>query len=620
MGTPLAIPPRLRLALALFAAVLVAFGARGLATLAIAAKLRGLAHARALDVTWGTLQFDYPADVHVTDLAMVTRAGADTVVRAARLDVAIAPLSLLLFHPVPAAVELSGARLVRAPRAGAEADTLAEEAPPADERPGKGPVAEKVRRAALDAVRVLLLPARSLPRLTLRDVTLESRASDDEPARTLRVDVLDCANGARGVELIAVGALGPDPPMRCMARLAWGHDDRLLGREFFIAAPNDPAARETLTVTMDGRITQDRHAGELQVADSTRVTIGRMPFVIAGRVTQRGPALSLRLAADRLTERAVFASVPRAVLGPLRDLAVNGSWDYRLAFDLDLERPDSVDFDADVIPHGLQIDDERSQLHVVSLEGPFTAHIHLPHARIVDRELSPANPHFRTLDQMDSLLVHAVVTNEDGGFFRHHGFNTDAVKASIAANLRAGAYRRGAGTITMQLVRNLYLGHERTLARKAQEVTLAWVLEHLTYTSKRRLLEIYLNIIEWGPDVHGADEAAQYYFGTSANRLTLEQSLFLTTVIPAPTHWMYRFAKDGTLRPFERAQMHFIGRAMVAKGWLTETELPPADSLQVEITGPARALLAPVAAADAPPGPDAPVEAAEVAATPAGRL
>src|SRR5207247_10808386 len=128
------------------------------------------------------------------------------------------------------------------------------------------------------------------------------------------------------------------------------------------------------------------------------------------------------------------------------------------------------------------------------LDASFNATFHLPGVRIATHELSPANPHFRTLDQIDSLLVHAVITNEDGGFFRHRGFNVEAVKGAIAENLRAGAYRRGAGTITMQLVRNLYLGHERTLSRKAQEVALAWVLEPLTGISKRRLLEIYLNI------------------------------------------------------------------------------------------------------------------------------
>jgi membrane peptidoglycan carboxypeptidase len=167
------------------------------------------------------------------------------------------------------------------------------------------------------------------------------------------------------------------------------------------------------------------------------------------------------------------------------------------------------------------------------------------------------------------------------------------VKGAIADNLKAGAFRRGAGTITMQLVRNLYLGHARTLSRKGQEVVLAWVLEHLTLLPKERMLEIYLNIIEWGPGVHGADEATHYYFGHDAGHLTVDEALFLATVVPAPVKWRYRLDQTGALRPFARAQMHFIGRAMVRKGRLPPDRLPPAESLRIELRGPARDVIFP---------------------------
>jgi len=75
----------------------------------------------------------------------------------------------------------------------------------------------------------------------------------------------------------------------------------------------------------------------------------------------------------------------------------------------------------------------------------------------VYRELSEANPHFRTLDRISPLLRAALLTNEDGGFYLHHGFNTEAIQLAIAANLRSGSFGRGAGTITMQLARNLFL-------------------------------------------------------------------------------------------------------------------------------------------------------------------
>jgi monofunctional biosynthetic peptidoglycan transglycosylase len=188
----------------------------------------------------------------------------------------------------------------------------------------------------------------------------------------------------------------------------------------------------------------------------------------------------------------------------------------------------------------LQLDPAGTRLNLLELGEPFIAAIHLPRDRLVERDLSPANPNFRPLEAIDSVLVHAVVTNEDGAFFRHGGFNTEAVKSAIADNLKAGAFRRGAGTITMQLVRNLYLGHARTISRKGQEVVLAWVLEHLTPLTKERMLEIYLNIIEWGDGVFGAEAAARYHFGAPAAALSPEQAARLAAMLPSPRSYTPR--------------------------------------------------------------------------------
>ena len=122
---------------------------------------------------------------------------------------------------------------------------------------------------------------------------------------------------------------------------------------------------------------------------------------------------------------------------------------------------------------------------------------------------------------------------------------------------------------------------------------MAWVLEHLTGLPKRRLLEIYLNIIEWGPQVHGAAEATRFYFDKDPGQLTLDEALFLATVVPAPARWRWRFGPDGALRPYVRAQMRFIARAMAAKGWLSPERVPAADDLHVELRGAARRALFP---------------------------
>jgi len=266
---------------------------------------------------------------------------------------------------------------------------------------------------------------------------------------------------------------------------------------------------------------------------------------------------------------------------------------------VNVSQPDSTHFSADVVPHGLALDPRGSRLRLGDLARPFVAAIHVPPDRIVYRDLSDSNENYRPLVRISPLLKAAVLTNEDGGFYQHRGFNPGAIQGAMADNLRAGAFRRGAGTITMQLARNLYLGHRRTLSRKAQEVVMAWVLEHLTGLSKDRLLEIYLNIIEWGPDVHGANEAARYYFAKDASELSLDEALFLTVVIPSPARWRTRVDAHGDLRPWARSQMAYIARKMADHAWLPPEQVPADSTLHVTLRGRAAELLSPRASAAA---------------------
>jgi membrane peptidoglycan carboxypeptidase len=124
-------------------------------------------------------------------------------------------------------------------------------------------------------------------------------------------------------------------------------------------------------------------------------------------------------------------------------------------------------------------------------------------------------------------------------------------------------------------------------------VVLAWVLEHLTGLSKDRLLEIYLNIIEWGPGVHGASEASRFYFAKDPAELTLDEALFLTVLVPSPSRWRTRVDAQGALRPWAREQMAFIARKMNTRSVLAPELVPVAESLHVELRGAAAALLAP---------------------------
>jgi membrane peptidoglycan carboxypeptidase len=111
--------------------------------------------------------------------------------------------------------------------------------------------------------------------------------------------------------------------------------------------------------------------------------------------------------------------------------------------------------------------------------------------------------------------------------------------------------------------------------------------------SKDRLLEIYLNIIEWGPDVHGANEAARYYFAKDASELSLDEALFLTVVIPSPSRWRTRVDAYGELRPWARSQMAYIARKMADHQWLAPEQVPADSTLHVTLRGRAADLIAP---------------------------
>lgn len=577
----------------LAAVVIVGFSFGPIVAHLAAGRIHSAAAARGLTVSWGKLTLSGLGRVRLSRV-VAERARADsapdTLFRADAVAVALDLGSLWSLRLRAGSLGLWHAQIRLPERNAAESDTLVPDDLPGGRESKEDPArAARLRHSAESWVRLLSAPARRLPRLELNDVEISTGNGEDASIRGLRIARLDLKPVANGVQLSTAGSLQFEREVPFNATFTYDREDRIRGGARFLITDSTLARTDTLLMTAEGNLRQDYRRGLVTIGEGTRLTIGRLRLRIDGRFASRGPVFHLAVRADSLTEEQITRSLPPAVLGPLLDVGVRGSWDYRVALDLDLARPDSVRFEADVVPHQLVLDPARTSLRLLGLNEPFVAVVLLPRGARSVRELSVNNPHFRTLDTISPDLVHAVVTNEDGGFFHHRGFNTEAMKQAIAANLKAGAYRRGAGTITMQLARNLYTGHARTLSRKGQEIVLAWILEHLAGVSKERLLEIYLNIIEWGPGIHGADEAARFYFDRDAHDLTLDQSLFLSTVIPSPSRWRGRLDSNGTARRYVKAQMHFIGRAMVAKGWLPPEALPPADSLRVELAGPARA-------------------------------
>jgi monofunctional glycosyltransferase len=138
---------------------------------------------------------------------------------------------------------------------------------------------------------------------------------------------------------------------------------------------------------------------------------------------------------------------------------------------------------------------------------------------------------FIPLSQISPNLQHAVIAAEDGRFYQHHGFDWHQIEIAADEDLDGGR-TRGASTITQQLVKNLFFGTGRSILRKGVEATLVPVAEFVL--GKQRILEIYLNVVEWGPGIYGADAACRAYDGTAARNIDREQAARLAAILPAP--------------------------------------------------------------------------------------
>jgi len=138
---------------------------------------------------------------------------------------------------------------------------------------------------------------------------------------------------------------------------------------------------------------------------------------------------------------------------------------------------------------------------------------------------------FIPLGQISPDLQHAVIAAEDARFYQHHGFDWHEVEIAAEDDLEGGR-TRGASTITQQLVKNLFFGTGRSVLRKGAEFTLVPVAEFVL--GKRRILEIYLNVVEWGPGIYGAESASRYWDGTAARNIGREPAARLAAILPAP--------------------------------------------------------------------------------------
>jgi hypothetical protein len=307
--------------------------------------------------------------------------------------------------------------------------------------------------------------------------------------------------------------------------------------------------------------------------DSTSVLqlnkIKCVPYV--SYTNEKDKIYSLQLKIPKIKAQDFITSLPTGLFRHFEGMEAQGSFSYFLNFEFNNHNPNGLTFESNLKKEGLKIS-KYGEADLNKINGDFIY-------RAIDKGVAQRpilvgaeNVNFTPLNQISPYLQKCVLTSEDPSFFNHRGFINEAFKQSIAKNIRTKKFSRGASTISMQLVKNVFLSREKTLSRKLEEILLVYILENNRISSKERMLEVYFNIIEWGPNIYGIGEASRFYFQKTPSDLNLNECLFLATIIPKPKGFMYRFDSDQKLKTFASEQTNFLTRLMLRRKILTEID------------------------------------------------
>jgi len=279
----------------------------------------------------------------------------------------------------------------------------------------------------------------------------------------------------------------------------------------------------------------------------------------------------VKLHADEQDAQSVLNAFPQGLFESLEGLQVKGKIKYDLNFYLDSSEPDSLKFNSTLTPYNFKIVKwGKTDLQKINSTFIYTPYEYGKPMR--DITIGPSNPNFTPLSQISSNFKNALLTSEDPSFFTHRGFVEESIRKSFVINFKEKKFVRGGSTISMQLVKNVFLSRQKTLARKAEEILIVWMIENNRLISKQRMLEVYFNIIEMGKNIYGIGEASRQYFGKSPAELSVGEGIFLANIVPRPKIAMFKFRGDGGLKDYMLPYFKYMGRIMSRRG------LTPADT------------------------------------------
>lgn len=282
-------------------------------------------------------------------------------------------------------------------------------------------------------------------------------------------------------------------------------------------------------------------------------------------------------------------ALPRG-LAPLAALVqLDGTLSLQAGLKFDTAHPNSTDVKWN-LANACRVRLADPSVSPTRFREPFILEVPDEHGAMVKRAFGPGTPNWVPFSEMSAHLSSAVLVCEDGRFYDHAGFDSQAIRSSIRDNVAQGRFARGASTVTMQLVKNVYLRREKTFSRKLQEAVLTTLVES-TFT-KNDILELYLNVVELGPGIYGVGEAAKFYFNTTPAELSPLQAYFLVSLLPNPK--AFHFSKNGHVTAGWLKLLHQLMTIGNKRHYVTDEELKAAleSDLQFGVSDPAHRVAA----------------------------
>ncbi|MBV8762980.1 MAG: transglycosylase domain-containing protein, partial [Deltaproteobacteria bacterium] len=250
---------------------------------------------------------------------------------------------------------------------------------------------------------------------------------------------------------------------------------------------------------------------------------------------RKGPhglqAVSLRFVVPSIGCQKVIDAIPTEMAPYMAGYKIKGMFDADIHLAIDWNDLDALDLGGHVGINKCKVVDEPEH-SPKRLKEEFDQYVDTEKGEWESFKVGPSNPDFVPIHDISPYLISSIMSSEDYNFYQHHGFIPSEFRTALINNLKSGGFVQGASSITMQMVKNVLLYREKTLARKLQELFLTWHVENTL--DKDRIMEIYLNVIEYGPDLYGIGPAAHEYFGKAPKDLQPQEAAFFSSILPNP--------------------------------------------------------------------------------------